>query len=79
MSRNTSRQPVSGASIDLDTVRATLAYMATDMRRAAGCERIAAALETAMSEIDDVSAKRLPSREAALPGTFRFLPWSPRA
>ncbi len=44
-------------SIDLTTVRQTVAYMQGDMARIAGLEKIAAALESALKEIDAVQSR----------------------
>lgn len=44
-------------SIDLSTVRKTVAYMQGDMARVPGLEKIAAALETAIKEIDAVDQR----------------------
>jgi hypothetical protein len=44
-------------SIDLSTVRQTVAYMQGDMARVPGLEKIAAALDTAIKEIDAVQAR----------------------
>jgi hypothetical protein len=43
--------------IDLSTVRKTVAYMQGDMARVPGLEKIAAALETAIKEIDAIDTR----------------------
>jgi hypothetical protein len=45
-------------SIDLTTVRQTVAYMQGDMARVPGLEKIAAALAEALAEIDAVQPRR---------------------
>mgnify|MGYP003384744974 CR=1 FL=1 len=45
-------------TIDLSTVRQTVAYMQGDMARVQGLEKIAAALETALKEIDAVQPRQ---------------------
>lgn len=44
-------------SIDLSTVRQTIAYMQGDVARIQGLEKIAAALEQAIKEIDAVQSR----------------------
>lgn len=44
-------------SIDLMTVRQTVAYMRGDTARVAGLEKVAAALELALKEIDAVQSR----------------------
>ena len=44
-------------AIDLSTVRKTVAYMRGDMARVPGLEKIAAALEVAIKEIDAVDTR----------------------
>lgn len=68
-------------ALDLTTVRDTLDYMREDVARVPGLERVAAALEDALIEIE--VAEREQSARLTLPaankaGTARFLPWNPR-
>jgi hypothetical protein len=44
-------------AIDLSTVRKTVAYMRGDIARVPGLEKIAAALDTAIKEIDAVDTR----------------------
>jgi hypothetical protein len=44
-------------AIDLSTVRKTVAYMQGDMARVPGLEKIAAALDVAIKEIDAVDTR----------------------
>lgn len=53
ISRNRAWPP----SIDLTTVRQTVTYMQGDLARVPGLEKIAAALETALAEIDAVQVR----------------------
>jgi hypothetical protein len=45
-------------AIDLSTVRQTVAYMQGDLARVPGLEKVAAALEVAIKEIDAVQPRR---------------------
>lgn len=53
ISRNRAWPP----SIDLTTVRQTVQYMQGDLARVPGLEKISAALETALNEIDAVQTR----------------------
>ena len=77
MARSWPKVATTSPHMDLVTVRATLAYMADDMRHAAGCDRIARALDTAISEIDGVADGRRDTGEPRV-GLTRFLPWNQR-
>lgn len=60
-------------AIDLGTVRDTLQYMHDDMHRVPGMEKVAAALEQALAEVDAADkAAGPPSLEAI--DFARFLP-----
>ena len=59
-------------AIDLTTVRETLIYMKDDMRRVPALEGVAAALETALKEID--KAERTQKKVPLSPIAARFLP-----
>lgn len=61
-------------SIDLSTVRKTVAYMQGDMARVPGLEKIAAALETAIKEIDAVDSRPRVVSIADSVTRARFLP-----
>jgi hypothetical protein len=62
-------------SIDLSTVRETLTYMRDDARSIPGLEQVAAALDTALSEVD--AAERRLQPVSYSPTMSRFLPaWS---
>lgn len=61
-------------SIDLSTVRKTVAYMQGDMARVPGLEKIAAALETAIKEIDAVDSRPRVVNIADSVTRARFLP-----
>lgn len=56
--------------IDLHTVRETLAYMKDDMERVAGLEKVAAALQEALDEIERA---RPPAPVPLSPIAARFL------
>ena len=60
-------------TIDLSTVRQTIAYMQGDMARIAGLEKIAAALDTAIREIDAVQSRPVAPFNASVTRS-RFLP-----
>jgi hypothetical protein len=61
-------------TLDLATVRETLAYVHDDMRRAPGLERVAAALAAAIAEVEWAERASAPSRTRPAPA--RFLPLS---
>jgi hypothetical protein len=61
-------------SIDLSTVRQTVAYMQGDLARVPGLEKIAAALDTAMQEIDAVQPRRPVVNLSEHLARARFLP-----
>lgn len=58
-------------AVDLTTVRDTLAYMKDDMERVPGLERVAAALNEALVEIDRAKP---PAPVPLSPIAARFLP-----
>lgn len=57
--------------VDLHTVRDTLSYMKDDMERVPGLEKVAAALQGALDEIEKA---RPPSPVPFSPTAARFLP-----
>jgi len=59
-------------SIDLSTVRETLTYMRDDARSVPGLEQVAAALDTALSEVDAAEERLQPV--SLSPTMSRFLP-----
>lgn len=59
-------------TLDLATVRETLAYMHDDMNRVPGLERVASALETVLEEIE--TAERNAKPPVINPNAARFLP-----
>jgi hypothetical protein len=61
--------------IDLATVRETIAYMQSDIRRAPGLERVSHALDLAVREIDALEGNRMPVKGPEI-AAARFLPWS---
>lgn len=65
--------------IDLETVRETLTYFRDDMATASEYARVAAALRTAISEIDAVLERELshPPRREVQPTASRFVRWNP--
>jgi hypothetical protein len=63
-------------AIDLSTMRETLAYMESDLKRVPGLELAAKALETARAEIDAVEKQRN-QRTVAL-NSSRFVPFASR-
>lgn len=75
--RSNSGQPSWPPSMDLSTVRDTLTYMRDDMRRVAGLERVADALDDALIEIA-VSEQNQPT---PIPTRFKpemqFVKWQP--
>lgn len=60
--------------VDLHTVRDTLSYMKDDMQRVPGLEKVAAALQGALDEIDKA---RPPAPVPLSPIAARFLPRRP--
>lgn len=61
------------ATLDLATVRETLAYMHSDLRHIAGLEKAAAALDVAMREIAAAETARGGGEPAAM-SPRRFFP-----
>jgi hypothetical protein len=61
-------------SIDLSTVRKTVTYMQGDLSRVPGLEKIVAALETAIKEIDAVETRPRIVELTDLVTRSRFLP-----
>ena len=61
-------------SIDLSTVRKTVAYMQGDLARIPGLEKIAAALDAAIREIDAVDTRPRVLNIADSVTRSRFLP-----
>ncbi len=67
-------------ALDLTTVRDTLDYMREDVARVPGLERVAAALEDALIEIEVAERERAPraTLDARGNGPAQFLPWNPQ-
>jgi len=66
-----SRSRPPAQKIDLATVRETLAYIEDDVKRVPGLEKVAAAITTAMREIDTAGQARSSPRLSL--GELRFL------
>lgn len=65
-------------TLDLTTVRDTLDYMRSDMQRVPGLERVAAALDDALIEIEVAEQQARPALPTKGPITnARFVPWKP--
>jgi hypothetical protein len=69
------------AAVDLETVRATLEYMKSDIARVRGLERVALALEVTIREIDrtlrPAAETGSPEPVDPEPQRMRFVPWHP--
>lgn len=61
-------------AIDLSTVRKTVAYMQGDLARVPGLEKVAAALDAALKEIDAVDTQQRVVNIADSVTRARFLP-----
>ncbi len=69
-----STQTSRSGAIDLDTLRDTVGYMHDDARGRPGLERLSAAFEAVLREIDAVSARRPAAHPPEVAGT-RFIPF----
>ena len=66
------REPAWPPALDLSTVRETISYMEGDLRRVKGLEAAAAALKTAIKEIEAAERVMKPAPYSIL--RSRFLP-----
>ena len=69
---NIQRHPAYPPTLDLSTVRETIAYMEGDLRRVPGLEAAATALKTAIREIEAAERAMKPTPYTVL--AAKFLP-----